>query len=266
MNFLSAERSVNLSVRSVPRSTLFYFSCALIGAFGLTVVEQTTKIMGTVNELAPPTIEKALEPAPQLERTTEPAKQDEVKADPPPVSPFLFPPADKAVPPPIAQGDSNPDVVARLPREPLGNPVPSRSKNISDNATPFAGMAGVWSGGGTVTLDDGSTERIRCRATYAVGDGGTGLNQTLTCASDSYRINLASNVVASGGSLSGTWSETSRNVSGAIEGRASKGSFQVTASAPRFTANISLTTSGNKQKIQISAKGDGRDVLVTMVR
>src|SRR5258708_39026340 len=32
---------------------------------------------------------------------------------------------------------------------------------------PFAGMAGNWSGGGTVTLDDGSTERIRCRATYA---------------------------------------------------------------------------------------------------
>src|ERR1700738_2432690 len=29
---------------------------------------------------------------------------------------------------------------------------------------PFAGMAGNWSGGGTVTLDDGSTERIRCRA------------------------------------------------------------------------------------------------------
>ena len=32
----------------------------------------------------------------------------------------------------------------------------------------FAGMAGIWSGGGTITLDDGSTERIRCRATYAV--------------------------------------------------------------------------------------------------
>ena len=33
---------------------------------------------------------------------------------------------------------------------------------------PFAGMAGNWSGGGTVTLDDGSRERIRCRATYQV--------------------------------------------------------------------------------------------------
>src|SRR5262249_11815243 len=30
---------------------------------------------------------------------------------------------------------------------------------------PYAGMAGTWSGGGTVTLDDGSRERLRCRAT-----------------------------------------------------------------------------------------------------
>ena len=38
----------------------------------------------------------------------------------------------------------------------------------------FAGMAGNWSGGGTITLDDGSTERIRCRATYAVRADGNG--------------------------------------------------------------------------------------------
>lgn len=36
---------------------------------------------------------------------------------------------------------------------------------------PFAGMAGNWSGGGTVSLDDGSTERIRCRAAYASAAG-----------------------------------------------------------------------------------------------
>src|SRR3954453_3491883 len=88
---------------------------------------------------------------------------------------------------------------------------------------PFTGMAGVWSGGGTVTLDDGSTERIPCRATYAVGNGGNGLNQSLTCASDSYRFNLSSNVVARGGSLSGTWNESSRNISGEIEGSGGNG-------------------------------------------
>jgi hypothetical protein len=131
---------------------------------------------------------------------------------------------------------------------------------------PFAGLAGVWSGGGTVTLDDGSTERIRCRATYAVGGSGTGLNQSLTCASDSYRFNLSSNVVSNGGSLSGTWSESSRNISGNLEGRGSNGNFQVTASAPGFTANISLTTRGNKQSVVIRAESQFRGASISLSR
>jgi hypothetical protein len=133
-------------------------------------------------------------------------------------------------------------------------------------AGPFAGMAGVWSGGGTVTLDDGSTERIRCRATYAVGNGGNGLNQSLTCASDSYRFNLASNVVASGGSLSGTWSESSRGVTGSLEGRGANGNFQVIASAPGFTANISLTTRGNRQSVVIRAESQFRGASISLSR
>ena len=131
---------------------------------------------------------------------------------------------------------------------------------------PFAGLAGVWSGGGTVTLDDGSTERIRCRATYAVGGGGTGLNQSLTCASDSYRFNLASNVVSNGGSLSGTWSESSRGVSGNLEGRGGNGNFQVIASAPGFTANISLMTRGNKQSVVIRAESQFRGASISLSR
>jgi hypothetical protein len=131
---------------------------------------------------------------------------------------------------------------------------------------PFTGMAGVWSGGGTVTLDDGSTERIRCRATYAVGNGGNGLNQSLTCASDSYRFNLASNVVASGGSLSGTWSESSRGVTGSLEGRGANGNFQVIASAPGFTANISLTTRGNRQSVLIRAESQFRGASISLSR
>jgi hypothetical protein len=131
---------------------------------------------------------------------------------------------------------------------------------------PFAGMAGVWSGGGTVTLDDGSTERIRCRATYAVGEGGNGLNQSLTCASDSYRFNLASNVIASGGSLSGTWSESSRGITGNLEGRAANGTFQVIASAPGFNANITLTTRGNRQSVVIRAESQFRGASISLSR
>ncbi len=131
---------------------------------------------------------------------------------------------------------------------------------------PFAGMAGNWSGGGTVTLDDGSTERIRCRATYAVGAGGSGLNQNLACASDSYRFILSSNVVAQGSALSGAWSESSRGVSGNLEGRGANGNFQVVATAPGFTANISLTTRGNRQSIVIRAEGQFRGATIALSR
>jgi hypothetical protein len=131
---------------------------------------------------------------------------------------------------------------------------------------PFAGMAGNWSGGGTVTLDDGSTERIRCRASYSVGNGGNGLNQSLTCASDSYRFNLSSNVVSSGGSLSGTWSESSRGVSGNLEGRGANGNFQIVANAPGFNANISLRTMGNKQSVVIRAESQFRGASISLTR
>jgi hypothetical protein len=133
-------------------------------------------------------------------------------------------------------------------------------------SAPFAGLAGVWSGRGTVTLDDGSTERIRCRATYAVGEGGRGLNQSLTCASDSYKFDLRSNVVAEGGQISGSWSELSRNISGTIEGHAGGGVIQVVASAAGFNANISLTTRGNRQSVQIRSEGSFRAASITLSR
>jgi hypothetical protein len=133
-------------------------------------------------------------------------------------------------------------------------------------AGPFAGMAGNWAGSGTVTLDDGSSERIRCKASYAVGAGGNGLNQTLTCASDSYRFNLASNVMAQGSALSGTWSESTRNVNGSLEGRASNGNFQIVASSPGFIADISLTTHGNKQSVLIKSDSAFRAAAISLSR
>ena len=129
---------------------------------------------------------------------------------------------------------------------------------------PFAGMAGNWSGAGTVMLDDGSTERIRCRASYAVGAGGNGLQQSLTCASDSYKFNIVTDLMAQGAAVSGTWSETSRNINGNIEGRSGGGNFQVVATAPAFSAAISLTTRGNKQSVVIKAETQFKGVNISL--
>jgi hypothetical protein len=130
----------------------------------------------------------------------------------------------------------------------------------------FSGMAGVWSGSGSVSLDNGQSERIRCRATYAVSSDGTGLNQTLTCASDSYKFDLKSNVIAKGGALSGTWGESSRNIGGNLQGKAHGGHFDVVVSAPSFSANLSMTTSGNKQRVTIRSDGAFKSASISLSR
>ena len=38
---------------------------------------------------------------------------------------------------------------------------------------PFSGLNGQWTGAGHIKLSDGTQERIRCRASYTVGNGGT---------------------------------------------------------------------------------------------
>ena len=126
----------------------------------------------------------------------------------------------------------------------------------------FAGMAGTWSGPGTVTLDDGSSERIRCRATYKVV--GASMDMSLTCASDAYRFNLLAAVVAQGGEVTGNWSETSRNVGGSIQGRGANGSFQVIAQAAGFSSSISLKTSGSKQQIAMKADSQFRAANISL--
>jgi hypothetical protein len=131
---------------------------------------------------------------------------------------------------------------------------------------PFTGFDGAWSGNGTVSLSDGSTERIRCRADYKVDGTGMGLKQNLHCASDSYKFDLTSDVTSEGDKVTGNWSETNRNIAGSLLGTAGGGKIDVFVEAVGFSANLSLRTTGNKQIVQISSKGDIRGVTITMVK
>jgi hypothetical protein len=131
---------------------------------------------------------------------------------------------------------------------------------------PFTGFDGSWSGNGTVSLSDGSTERIRCKADYKVNGNGLGLKQNLHCASDSYKFDLSSEVTSNGDRISGNWSERSRNIFGNLQGTAGGGQIEVFVEAAGFAANLTLTTRGNKQTVQISSKGEIRGVNITMTR
>lgn len=131
---------------------------------------------------------------------------------------------------------------------------------------PFASFNGAWSGTGSVALSNGSTERIRCKANYQVDGTGRGLKQKLRCASDSYRFDLDSDVMAQGGTVTGNWSEQSRNINGNLQGRASDGRIDLFVEAAGFAANLTVTTRGNKQSVSIDSKGEIRGVKISLVK
>jgi hypothetical protein len=127
------------------------------------------------------------------------------------------------------------------------------------SAGPFLGLSGHWSGAGTVTMTNGVTERLRCKVAYAVNATGKIVEQTLRCASDSYRVEISSNVISEGGSLSGSWAEATRGVSGNISGHASGAEIVANVAGAGFTARLDVRTHGDKQSVTIRAQG-GTDV------
>ncbi|MGJ4969894.1 hypothetical protein [Bradyrhizobium sp. SZCCHNS30571] len=129
---------------------------------------------------------------------------------------------------------------------------------------PFTGMAGTWGGSGTVALEDGSTERIRCRANYGVS--GPRMTLVLTCASDAYKFGLQAEVIAEGSAISGTWSESSRGINGVLQGRGGGGNFQLLATTAGFNANIALATRGKRQSVSIRADSQFRAANISLSR
>lgn len=132
---------------------------------------------------------------------------------------------------------------------------------------PFAHLVGAWAGSGQILVADGNSERIRCRATYKIEETGSALNQILRCASDSYRFDLTTTVTASGNTLSGIWSESSRNVNGTLGGRISGDEISALVEANGFSASLTMQTRGNRQVIAIRSQNtDLRGVDITLTR
>ena len=132
-------------------------------------------------------------------------------------------------------------------------------------AGPFDGLSGSWSGGGSIKMATGASEKIRCRVRYAVANGGNSVSQDLRCASDSYQFNLTANVASRGTSISGTWSETSRGVGGTISGSARTGSIQAVAEGSTFSARLTVTTDGDRQTVSITSPGsEVREVAMSL--
>jgi hypothetical protein len=149
----------------------------------------------------------------------------------------------------------------------LLTPVVHAQERAAFTPGPFEGLAGTWSGGGTITMKDGGHERIHCRGTYTVGSGGNSMRQELRCASDSYKFDMSSDVLQTGDQLSGNWSENTRHLAGRVSGRATPTSIHARAEGDTFTALLAVATHGDHQSVSIQSPGsEVSDVSITMTR
>jgi hypothetical protein len=158
--------------------------------------------------------------------------------------------------------DSLPVVVVLLG---AGLFMPQFEEALAQTTRPFAGLSGKWSGDGSIVLSNGTTERLRCDATYVESGGGDNLDQTLRCASDSYKFDLRISLVDTAGAILGNWNEVEKGVQGGISGHDSKGLIQVTARGSSFTAAVTVATHGTEQSVKIRAQsGDLSQVTITL--
>lgn len=113
---------------------------------------------------------------------------------------------------------------------------------------PFAALAGSWSGRGTISVLSG-VEHATCDAVYQVGGNAAKLN--LKCATESFRLNLASSVVDTDGTLSGTWSEYGFGTSGSVSGRVDGDRIGLAANVVGARVLIIIATQHGRQTVSL---------------
>ena len=121
------------------------------------------------------------------------------------------------------------------------------------DASPFAALAGRWTGEGRLGLKDSSPETVKCRATYFLTDGKDELKQNIRCATAGGTIEILSVLENAGGALTGTWQETTHNIAGGLTGQVTPSGFRIIVKGSDLAANMDIIfkTGTNQQTVEI---------------
>ena len=133
----------------------------------------------------------------------------------------------------------------------------------AEAAGPLAAYAGAWRGGGQLETN-GRSESLSCRSDNTPSQGGTAIALSLVCASDSFRVDIHSDLTADGQNVQGTWTETTQNVSGNISGVMSRRQIEAEVTGQGFNANVNLRVAG--RRLDFSLASQMGNVRVTLHR
>ncbi len=117
----------------------------------------------------------------------------------------------------------------------------------------FKGLAGSWSGGGTITLEGGAKEKVRCSG--SASGGANTLSQSIRCASTSYRFVISSSLRLEGSSVRGNFSESQYGFDASVFGKATANGFRLSLRGNTVSASGSVSGSPTSQSINLSLAG-----------
>jgi hypothetical protein len=121
--------------------------------------------------------------------------------------------------------------------------------------SPFASLVGAWGGSGSVQLENGNTERLKCRGYYNAKEAST-LGMAINCGSAAFKINMRATLTTSGSQISGTWEEREFNQTGDLTGEVTASGFSLNFSGA-ISGSITVSTSGSSQTVSILTGGAG---------
>lgn len=119
------------------------------------------------------------------------------------------------------------------------------------DVSPLEKLVGRWVGEGRLGVRDNPTESVKCRVTYIHSRAEDQLKQSLRCASAGGNVEVQSVVAHVAGSLTGSWKELVRNMSGDLSGTVTPRGFRVAVRGEGLNANMDIVLVGTKQVIEI---------------
>ena len=125
----------------------------------------------------------------------------------------------------------------------------------SASAATIDDLPGRWSGWGTISLPSGSSEQVKCIATYFLNDGGASMVQNLRCASSSYKIDATAKLKIASGALTGEWEEKTYSALGSVTGKTTSDGFNLAIKGDTFTATLAVSSTNCKQSVTITPIG-----------
>jgi hypothetical protein len=117
--------------------------------------------------------------------------------------------------------------------------------------SPFDPLVGRWVGEGRLGIKGSATEQVKCRVTYVRLTSGDQLKQSIRCASAGGNVEVQSVVSHAGGTVTGSWKELVRNMSGNISGAVTPKGFRVAVRGEGLNANMDIILINARQVIEI---------------